>query len=153
MSRLHSLLRLPPALLQPFCNVALEAVRRAHPAMFSRMGRHEGAWFTLLPQDTDVAFSLHASDFSPRLVVQHRDVPPAFPPAAMIEAPLDNLMAMLSGTADGDALFFGGKLRITGSMEAVIALRNAMDAAAIDLRGDLEGLLGPLAFLLPEDMP
>ncbi|HAU29950.1 MAG TPA: hypothetical protein DCW68_07595 [Rhodospirillaceae bacterium] len=153
MSRLHSLLHLPPPLLQPFCNIALEAVRRAHPGMFSRMGRHEGAWFEIRPQDAPVAFYLHASGFSARLVVQPVAKAPPFPPAATMTAPLAILMALLSGSADGDALFFGRDLHITGNMEAVLALRNALDAATINLHEDLTGLLGPLSILLPGTCP
>jgi len=150
VSPLLRILRLPPALLQPFCNVALEAVRRAHPLMFRRMGRLEGAWFHIIPADAPVSFFLHASGFSPRLVAMgHAGKHPA-KPAATITAPPENLIALMDGSRDGDAMFFGRGLRIEGNMEAVLALRNAIEGAAISPLDDLAALLGPLAILIPK---
>ncbi|HEC14815.1 MAG TPA: lipid carrier protein, partial [Rhodospirillales bacterium] len=46
---------------------------------------------------------------------------------------------------DGDALFFSRDLAIEGDTGAVVALRNAVDGAEIDLIEDLVSNLGPFA--------
>ena len=38
-----------------------------------------------------------------------------------------NLLDMIDGSLDGDALFFSRDLRVSGDTEAVVALRNALD--------------------------
>ena len=57
------------------------------------------------------------------------------------------LLALLEGRIDGDAMFFARSLSITGDMEAMLALRNALDDSGFDLPRDLgkaAGLLAPL---------
>ena len=55
------------------------------------------------------------------------------------------LIALLEGRIDGDALFFSRELSIEGDTEAVVALRNAVDSAEVDVLGDVMAALGPLA--------
>ena len=50
---------------------------------------------------------------------------------------------MLHGSEDGDALFFSGELAISGDTSAVLALRNALDDAELDLTAELAGLVHP----------
>ena len=50
---------------------------------------------------------------------------------------------MLHGAEDGDALFFSGELQIGGDTSAVLALRNALDDAELDLTEELAALPGP----------
>lgn len=49
---------------------------------------------------------------------------------------------MIHGTLDGDALFFARDLVIEGDTEAVLALRNALDDAEIDLLTAAAAALG-----------
>ncbi len=49
---------------------------------------------------------------------------------------------MLHGTEDGDALFFSGRLEISGDTAAVLALRNALDDAELDLTEELAAISG-----------
>ena len=53
--------------------------------------------------------------------------------------------AALSGTLDGDAVFFSRSLTLTGDMEAMLALRNALDDCGFDLPTDLAPTVGPFA--------
>lgn len=53
-------------------------------------------------------------------------------------------MGLIDGSYDGDALFFSRDLVVEGDIEAVIALRNAIDDAGVDLVADTAALLGPL---------
>lgn len=68
--------------------------------------------------------------------------------AASISGGLAAFAAMVEGRADGDALFFQRSIRVEGDTEAVLLLRNALDASEIDLVGDVLPPLGPLAPVL-----
>jgi predicted lipid carrier protein YhbT len=63
---------------------------------------------------------------------------------ACIAGTFFDLLDMIEGTADGDALFFNRGLRVTGDTQTVVTLRNALD----DLEGNLVEVilsgLGPL---------
>lgn len=58
------------------------------------------------------------------------------------------LLALLEGQIDGDAVFFSRSLTITGDMEAMLALRNALDDCNIDLPADIARMSGPFAPLV-----
>jgi hypothetical protein len=64
---------------------------------------------------------------------------------AMVKGPLVLLLALLEGRVDGDAEFFARELDVSGDMEAIVALRNALDDSSIDLPSDLAPIAGPLA--------
>lgn len=66
-------------------------------------------------------------------------------PDATIIGSLPALIGMLEGRLDGDALFFSRDLSIESDTELVLALRNAVDVARIDLVEDFCSLLGPAA--------
>lgn len=72
---------------------------------------------------------------------------------AGISGPLSAYLAMLHGQEDGDTLFFSGALAISGDTAAVLALRNALDDAEIDLSAELGALLPPLRGLLRAGLP
>ena len=55
------------------------------------------------------------------------------------------LLGLIDGSYDGDALFFSRDLVVEGDVEAVLALRNAIDDAGVDLVADTAALFGPLA--------
>ena len=56
-----------------------------------------------------------------------------------IAGPLLGLIGLIDGTYDGDALFFSRDLVVEGDVEAVLALRNAIDDAGIDAPASPEG--------------
>lgn len=53
-----------------------------------------------------------------------------------------SLIDLVEGRVDGDALFFSRKLHISGDTEAVVALRNIVDGAEIDLVSDFASAFG-----------
>jgi predicted lipid carrier protein YhbT len=69
-----------------------------------------------------------------------------------VAAPLFILLALAEGRLDGDAEFFGRQLAIEGDMEAVLALRNAMENETVDFVADLAPsnrlLGGPVSLVL-----
>lgn len=112
----------------------------AHPQMKDRLGRHADAVFLLDPTDLPILFRVQPS--APAPVKSLRRATPC-PCDARIRAPLAVFLAMLHGAQDGDALFFSRSLSVEGDTEAVLALRNAIDAAEIDLTADFSQLFGP----------
>lgn len=125
---------------------ALSAVLvRRHGAMLERLADFAGATCLVVPQDLPMAFliTLRAPPLAPRLQL----VDPAMveKPRATIRADIATLFELLEGRIDGDALFFSRDLIVEGDMEVVVALRNAVDDAGIDLIADATSMLGPFA--------
>jgi predicted lipid carrier protein YhbT len=53
------------------------------------------------------------------------------------------LIDLLEGKTDGDALFFSRELDISGDMEKVVAFRNAIENAQIDVYEDVVSFFEP----------
>lgn len=134
---------LPLAPLQPLLALVLRAVLRRHPAIFDRLGAHAGKRFGLRPTDLPFALLLTPSPSAPRIAALRRL--PRRGIDARITGPLLGLVGLAEGEMDGDALFFSRTLTVEGDMEAVLALRNAMDGEGLDLVRDTAAALGPLA--------
>ena len=64
------------------------------------------------------------------------------PSIARIEGPLSALLGLFDGSLDADAAFFSRTIRVSGEIEAVMALHNTLEAAELTL-ADLLGLPGP----------
>jgi predicted lipid carrier protein YhbT len=58
-----------------------------------------------------------------------------------------HLLDLIDGARDGDALFFNRDLGVRGDVEAVVALRNALDDFDGDLLREILNTFGPLAGL------
>jgi len=117
----------------------LQRILQRHPAIFDRLGEHAHARFGIKPTDLPFAFVVEAT---PSRLTVVRDLPSGLD--ARISASLANLLAMLEGKVDGDALMFSRDLVIEGDLEAVLALRNAIDDAQLDLATEASSLFGPL---------
>jgi predicted lipid carrier protein YhbT len=77
---------------------------------------------------------------APRLFI-HRDFS-TVQPAAVIRASLATLFALCDGSLDGDAAFFARRLTFEGDTEAVVALRNSIDDAELQIGAELTAILG-----------
>jgi len=119
----------------------LRRLCRRNPHLFDRLGEHAHKRFGIKPTDLPLAFVIEASPPNPSLSVV-RALPIGLD--ARISCSLANLLGMLEGRIDGDALMFQRQLIIEGDMEAVLALRNTIDDAGIDLVAEIAGLAGPL---------
>ena len=131
---------LPPLPL----GLALTALSRRlsarHPGMLRRLGAYADR--AVLIDPTDLPFVLRMEPSAgPRVTAHRRRRAPEA--AARIAGPLSALTGMLHGRYDGDALFFSRDLVIEGDTEAVLALRNALDDAELDLAEELAALAGP----------
>jgi predicted lipid carrier protein YhbT len=71
---------------------------------------------------------------------------------AHISGPLQALLGLVNGTYDGDALFFSRDLNIEGEIETILAFRNAIDDAEIDLLAEALAPAGIFAEALTRTM-
>lgn len=134
--------RLLPLLpLQLMLDASVREIRTRHPRIFDRLGPYACKRFGLDPTDLPLAFVLEPRRLNPRIRV-FRTLPAGVD--ATIAAPLAALTGMVDGSLDGDALFFSRDIQIDGDMEAVVALRNAIDDSRIDIMAESVAWLGPL---------
>ncbi|OJX73838.1 SCP2 sterol-binding domain-containing protein [Magnetospirillum sp. 64-120] len=132
-----------PALLQPVFDHMLKVVRTQHPDILERLEAYGERSVCIDPIDLPFALILEPDPANPRLTV--RRFVDTDEVHATIRGPLETLIALAEGRMDGDALFFSRQLVVEGDTEVVVALRNAIDGAGIDLVADLTAALGPLA--------
>lgn len=135
--------RLPPPPFAPrMLGLALSALLRRiaarQPAILSRLGPYQSARFLIDVSDGPVLVLMQPQ--ARRITVHRRGAPP--PHDAAITGRMAAFLAMLHGVEDGDALFFSGALEIAGDTSAVLALRNALDDAELDLTEELAALTG-----------
>lgn len=134
----------PPFLLTPLVSRAFMQVMRAHPGLFERLGEYVNKRFGFSPSDLPFMFVVEPS--RPAITVFRKDA--QVETDAAIDGPLVMLLALLEGKLDGDALFFSRDITVTGDMEAMLALRNALDDCNVDLPVDLGKAAGPFASLI-----
>ena len=130
---------LPIAPLQPLFALCLSRIVERHPDLFERLGPYAAKRFGLDPTDLPFAFVLEPRRLGPK-VTAVRALPARLD--ARIHGPISALLGLADGTQDGDALFFSRDIQIEGDVEAVLALRNALDDAQIRL---VQECLGPLS--------
>jgi predicted lipid carrier protein YhbT len=123
-------------------DLAMAAMARRHPRLFARLAPFSGA--ALLIEISDLAITL----------LLRFGVPPSLRlaeagdrerAAAGVSGPVTALLALLEGRIDGDALFFSRAIAIRGDTGLVVALRNAVDDAQIDVVADLCAVFGPFS--------
>lgn len=123
----------------------MRGMARRHPDILRRLGDHGRARIVLDVTDMPALLLMQPAQLRLTAHRRHRPLPPH---EAVIRGRLAGFLAMLHGTADGDALFFSGDLAISGDTAAVLALRNALDDAELDLTAELVAEGGPAGPLL-----
>lgn len=135
--------RLPPLplfLLQPVLAAVVRRVARLHPSLFDRLGPHRKARFVIDAGELPFVLLLVPDPEALCLrAVARRAEPPA---DARIAGRFFDLLGLVDGNSDGDALFFSRDLDITGNTEAVVCLRNALDDVEGSIAEDAAGLFG-----------
>lgn len=134
----------PRHLAEAVLNRLASLLARRHAGMLDRLSNFAGATCLIVPCDLPMAFllTLQPAPQPPRLELVDAAATEA---RATIRADLATLLQLLEGRIDGDALFFSRDLTVEGDMEVVVALRNAVDDAGIDLIDDAAAACGPLA--------
>lgn len=130
----------PRFVLQAAADGAARIVARRHRALVERLGSLAGTTFLIDPEDLPFRFVLRPEPQRLRLEVVGRRRTPRCD--ASIRGPLWSLIDLVEGREDGEALFFTRELHISGDTEAVVALRNIVDAAEVDLVSDFASELG-----------
>lgn len=138
---------LPPQLIERPLERLVASIARRHPALFVRLGDYAELTFLIDPVDLPFAFRLWPRRDRPWIEIARRPLPSASWDAR-IAGPLAALLGLVHGVCDGDALFFSGDLVIEGNTEAILALRNAIDHAELDLAGEALAAFAALAPLL-----
>ncbi|MCW9039437.1 MAG: SCP2 sterol-binding domain-containing protein, partial [Rhodospirillales bacterium] len=134
---------LPPGMLQPVLTAALRTVLRRHPEVFERLAALDDPVFLIDPIDLPFVFIMRPDPSAPELRAVRDGQDEPF--TAAIRGSMLALTDLLEGRIDGDSLFFSRDLEIEGDTEAVVALRNAVDGAEIDVFTDIAALFGPAA--------
>lgn len=134
----------PRHLAEAALNRLAALLARRHAGMLERLADFAGATCLIVPRDLPAAFllTLQPAPQPPWLELVDAAATEA---RATIRADLATLLQLLEGRIDGDALFFSRDLTVEGDMEVVVALRNAVDDAGIDLIGDAASACGPFA--------
>lgn len=118
-----------------------DKVIKDHPQLFNRLGAYRSKRYAFSPSDMPLIFLIEPE--KPSIEVHRKD--DTVSADAQIEGPIFLLLALLEGRLDADALFFSRDVSVTGDMEAMLALRNALDDSNIDLPHDLSRLAGPFS--------
>jgi O2-independent ubiquinone biosynthesis protein UbiU len=134
---------LPPAVLNPVLATAMAVIRKRYPDVFERLAVLGAPVFLIDPVELPFVFVLSVDPDAPQLRATHNSNNVVA--RATIQGPFMLLIELMEGRIDGDSLFFSRDLLIEGDTESVVALRNAVDGAGIDVLGSLISLLGPLA--------
>ena len=136
--------RVPLTVVQRIAGLIFQQAMKQHPRLFDRLGEHASKRYRFTPADIDWSFVIRPS--LRHIKVYRKDKAPAVDAAA--SGPMVTLLALLEGRLDGDAAFFSRSLTLTGDMEAMLALRNALDDCGFDLPTDLAAAAGPFAPIL-----
>ena len=130
----------PPALLAPVLGRILRETLRRRPEPFARLGAHAAKTFLIDPTDLPLAFVLRPDPAAPSIAPLRRRVGSGAAVDCMavdwdgrVAGPLSALLGLVHGTVDGDALFFSRDIAMEGDTAAIVALRNAIDDAELDL--------------------
>ncbi|MGD0025298.1 MAG: SCP2 sterol-binding domain-containing protein [Xanthobacteraceae bacterium] len=133
----------PLALLQPLLAHIATHVARSRPEMFARLGPHTDKLFLIDPIDLPFVLLLRPTAARPYLKASRRYERPRHD--AAIAGTFLDLLGMMDGSLDGDALFFSRDLRVSGDTEAVVALRNALDDVEGSAFDSIVSAFGPLS--------
>lgn len=141
VSRAASLLPLFP--LQHAAAYVLAQTVQRHEPLLERLSDQSAKVVAIAPSDLPVAFLVTLDSVAPRVAVARSLAAETYD--SRISGTLMSLLDMVEGRLDGDALFFSRDLSVEGDVEAVVALRNAIDGEGLDVLKDALAPLGPLA--------
>jgi len=130
---------LPLFFLQPMLRRIMRVTVQRRPELFARLGTHKNKRFLVNPTNLPFAFLL-CPDLEQPVLRACRHPLPAHD--AQIQGTFLTLFDMIDGRLDGDALFFSRDLAITGDIEAVVVLRNALDDLEGSIADDLAASYG-----------
>lgn len=131
---------LPVAPLEIGLRHLLAGILARHPTLVERLAADKPRRIAIAPSDLPFVVVLQTGNADIALKIERKGNLASVD--ATISGPLFALMGLVDGEFDGDALFFSRDISVEGDMEAVIALRNAIDDADIDLLSEAAASLG-----------
>lgn len=108
--------------------------------VMARLAPISGTKFAITARDIGLTFHVVINESA---ILVHTARTPDPDAHVTIDGTIKQLIALLEGEIDGDALFFSRDLAVAGNTEALLTLRNAIDSADIDLRQEILSLLSP----------
>ena len=118
---------------------AAASISARHQQLLQRLAPFDGKILTIVIEDVGAALDLRlGSPIALTLTGRSRRSGDA-----MVSGNWLALVAMLEGRVDGDALFFSRALSFQGETDLVLAIRNAIDGAGLDLVAEIAAVLGP----------
>jgi len=115
----------PLFVIQPILRRIVNRIATDNPDMFGRLGPHIKTSFIIDPASLPFVMLLCPDPDQLVLKACRRNSIP--PHDANISGNFLDLLMLVDGDFDGDALFFSRDLTISGNTEAVVCLRNALD--------------------------
>jgi predicted lipid carrier protein YhbT len=122
---------------------AFAVVLQRHPDLFDRLGEEASKRYAFVPLELPFAFVIEPGRHTLKVLRKRVRIRAD----ATISGSIFLLLELLEGRSDGDAAFFSRDLSVVGDMEAVLALRNALDNGGVDLPRDIgasAGVFGPV---------
>ncbi len=143
------IVRRPPApalraimsLAQPFLDRIARNMAHEMPDLFVRLGSHCHSRFVIDACELPFLVLLRPDPDEPRLMAVSRRREPFYD--ARIAGRFSDLLGLIDGGRDGDAMFFSRALDISGNLEAVVCLRNALDDVESSVADRVATSLGP----------
>ena len=127
------------------------ALMRATILLMRRLGRTHPRLFRALAAHKPCTIGIEPTDLRHRFVLRFGGGPASLVPTSTLEQSLNacvrgrlaTLVGLLEGRLDSDALFFSREVVITGDIEAIVSLRNALDRETVNVFKAATTLFGP----------
>ena len=132
---------LPLFFLQPILRYIVTHIGADNPDMFGRLGPHKNAIFLIDPTNMPFTLLLRPDPDNLSLKACSRKNTP--PHDGSISGKFLDLLRLIDGDLDGDALFFSRELSVAGNTEAVVCLRNALDDVDGSIAENVAEVFGP----------
>lgn len=132
---------LPLFLLQPLLARIARRIAADNPSLFRRLGAHCATRYVIAPGGLPFVLLLRPDPADPTLRAFPLGAEP--PHDARIAGRFLDLLDLIDGERDGDALFFSRGLDVTGDTEAAVSLRNALDDVEGSIAQKVADMFGP----------
>ena len=132
---------LPLFLLQPLLNRIVRRIAVQYPEVFDRLGDHTQTTYLIDPVNLPFVLLLKPDPQNPQFKACQRSEGQSHD--ALIAGRFLELLQLVDGSQDGDAMFFSRNLEISGNTEAVVSLRNALDDVDGSIAMSVADLFGP----------
>jgi predicted lipid carrier protein YhbT len=131
MPRIMRILAAPAGLLPLgfFLTRSLRDLARRKPQLFERLGEYGRDVFFIDPTDLGYAFLIVPDGSAAEVKTVGKEEEGGSD--VVVRGPLLSLLGLLDGTFDGDALFFSRGIAVSGKVDALLALRNAIEDAGL----------------------